>query len=404
MAADLELLSFQLLAAVKELQAGTGSNEFKSRKKVTDLAKDIVVNAIHPDEVTLDYCIQMGEMAALRMFMKWKMFEKIPKDSAISYKELADSVGADESLVARLGGMLVACGRLDQVGEDAVTQSRVSYTFANNHTSGMMFQMMFDEGMRPYTQWPDYFEKYNNKEPTGITHNPHSFGYGEPEQECWAILGRDAERTRVFALSMQAMESQLPIGGIYDFKWIGEEAKSGKNPERPLIVDVGGSAGHALKFIMEETPDIPQERCVLEDRPETIADTKKTGDPTLANVQMVEHDFYAEQPVKGALIYFIRRCLHDHPDENCVKILTHLANALPADDTRSRVLITEQVLDNPPTKTNTWVDMCMMNIGGKERNARTWDKIVTQAGMKIVAIHRKEGSPIGVVECAKALN
>lgn len=99
MAVDLEVLGFQLLAAVKELQAGTGSDDFKARKKVTDLAKDIVTNAIHPDEVTLDYCIQMGEMAALRMFMKWKMFEKIPKDGAISYKELADSVGADESLV-----------------------------------------------------------------------------------------------------------------------------------------------------------------------------------------------------------------------------------------------------------------------------------------------------------------
>lgn len=42
----------------------------------------------------------MAEMGAIRMFMEMMVFDKIPQDGSISYRELAASVGADESLIS----------------------------------------------------------------------------------------------------------------------------------------------------------------------------------------------------------------------------------------------------------------------------------------------------------------
>lgn len=42
----------------------------------------------------------MGEMAAIRMFMKLRAFDQIPLEGSISYKELADSLGAEENLIS----------------------------------------------------------------------------------------------------------------------------------------------------------------------------------------------------------------------------------------------------------------------------------------------------------------
>lgn len=40
----------------------------------------------------------MADMASWNVFMDWKAFDKIPLEGSISLKDLAESVGAEESL------------------------------------------------------------------------------------------------------------------------------------------------------------------------------------------------------------------------------------------------------------------------------------------------------------------
>lgn len=229
------------------------------------------------------------------------------------------------------------------------------------------------------------------------------------------VVALDEERARIFASSMRSADSiSARFGGpasIYDFSWLGVEAgktttavngAAAAAAARPLLVDVGGSHGDTLKHIMQAVPSLPQERCVLQDRAEVIEESARAADPALARIQRIAHDFNTEQPVRGALVYLLRRVLHDYGDDVCVHILTHLAAALPADDDRARVLIMDQVLSDPPSPANAAADLVMLNIGGKERGPAGFDKIVGAAGMRVVKIHRKEGSEVGVVECAKA--
>jgi len=41
----------------------------------------------------------MAEMAAVNIFMEWKVFDKIPETGSISCKELAESIGAEYNLI-----------------------------------------------------------------------------------------------------------------------------------------------------------------------------------------------------------------------------------------------------------------------------------------------------------------
>lgn len=392
---------------------GGGGNDGMIKKGILQKAKQIAGMVGGTEMIIPGYAVAMGEIGATYMFMEWKLFDKIPETGSISYKELAASIGAEEAVVARIGGMLVATGRLVQTSSGHVAHSPSSRIFTSTHPAGNLFRVMFEHGLRPYIHWPEYFARYGAKEPEGPANNPFTLAWGHPEMNMWEIIAMDDERQRIFSSGMRSMNSLSgKYGGpasTYDFGWLGEEAKkhnalqnghAAEAKSKPLIVDVGGSHGATLKHIMEAVPSIPQERCALQDRPEVIDEAIKLDDPALRRIQRMAHDFNDEQPVKGALVYLLRRVLHDYSDSFAIKILKPLSAAMPRDDPRARVLIMDQVYSDPPTPGNAAADLVMFNIGGKERSPANFEYIAREAGLKVVKIHRQPGTEVGVVECA----
>lgn len=100
----------------------------------------------------------------------------------------------------------------------------------------------------------------------------------------------------------------------------------------------------------------------------------------------------------GALIYYIRRCLHDYGDDDCVDILRQLQQAMTEE---SRVLIVEQVYTNPPTAFAAATDIIISSLGGKERTVEGFEDITGRAGLKIAKVHPTPGSDVAVIECVK---
>ena len=319
--------------------------------------------------------------------------------------------------------MLVATGRLIQTSSGHVTHSATSRMFTSEAPAGALFLVMLEHGLRGFLHWPEYFARYGIKEATGPTNNPYTVAWGHPEANMWEIIAGDEEKQRVFAAGMRTTDSIAgKYGGpasIYSFSWLGELAKGEikHDKQRALLVDVGGSHGATVKHILEANPSIPAERCVVQDRAEVIEESIQRDDPALRAVRKMSHDFNNEQPVKGkshfisrarrrtnrptgALIYLLRRVLHDYGDGICIRVLSRLADALPRDDRRARVLIMDQVVSDPPSPGNAAADLVMFNIGGKERTPHNFDYIVREAGMRVVKIHRRAGTEVGVVECA----
>lgn len=106
------------------------------------------------------------------------------------------------------------------------------------------------------------------------------------------------------------------------------------------LVDIGGSHGKVSIALAQQVTSM---NCIIQDRPEVVAGAKTP--PELAGrVKFMVHDFFTEQPVKGADVYFFRWIFHDWSDKYCIKILQCL---IPALKHGARVIVNENVIPPP---------------------------------------------------------
>jgi SAM-dependent methyltransferase len=121
---------------------------------------------------------------------------------------------------------------------------------------------------------------------------------------------------------------------------------------KATVVDVGGSHGLVCIALAKEFPDL---QFVVQDLPKVIEDAKTKSPADLSNrVTFQAHDFFEEQPVKNADIYYFRWILHDWSDKYCVKILRAL---IPALKPGARLLFSERCLEAPctlPLRAEKW--------------------------------------------------
>lgn len=78
-----------------------GNVSMDHRVTASAAAQDILKTVQSPIEHLMGSMILMVQFAAMRLFVKWKVFETIPIQGSISYKDLASKVGADEALIRK---------------------------------------------------------------------------------------------------------------------------------------------------------------------------------------------------------------------------------------------------------------------------------------------------------------
>ncbi|KKY29375.1 putative o-methyltransferase [Diaporthe ampelina] len=339
---------------------------------------------------------QMGEFVALKLFIDWEVFENIPLQGTISYAELASKLNVEVSLLTRLAWVLVASGVLSQVDEDLVAHTEVSRLYLPGTADRLQFSFGFDIILASGVKMPQFFARHGRKEPQAQNNSPLAFGLGVPEKTPFEIFFENPERMKTFLASMDVTEEPEPISDVYDFSWLAD--KIHQEPTRTVLVDVGGANGHITKAILRENPWIPPKLVVIQDRKEVVESVAQLQDPALSAVTLQSHDFHLPQPLLGAMIYWIRLCLHDYSDEVSTRILSHLAGALAHD---SKILIVEYVLPNPPPLSLAMSDFNMLAINGKERTAKSWSLLVSNAGLKIAKIHGLGRKGFQVIECIK---
>ena len=108
------------------------------------------------------------------------------------------------------------------------------------------------------------------------------------------------------------------------------------------VVDVGGSHGVVCVDLARKYPSL---QFVVQDREEVIAAVEVPSD-VADRVRFEVHDFFTEQRVKNADVYFFRWILHNWSDKYCIQILKAL---IPALKPQARVLIQDLLLPEPGT-------------------------------------------------------
>lgn len=157
------------------------------------------------------------------------------------------------------------------------------------------------------------------------------------EEPFYKHLAQDGERARRFGGGMRFMTQ----GSLYDVKHLVEGYKWG-DVDRPggCVVDVGGGHGGVSQALARATKHL---KFVVQDLKGTVAEGKKLLPPELGGrVEFMTHDFFTQQPVMHADVYFFRFILHNWSDKYAAQILERL---IPAMKSGSRVVIYEFLPD-----------------------------------------------------------
>ena len=135
-------------------------------------------------------------------------------------------------------------------------------------------------------------------------------------------IARFPERATRFASAMglaNASQGMKPVHIVEDNHWTG----LGRNA---TLVDIGGSHGQVS---IEFATKFPGLHCVVQDVGSVISEAKGMLPEHLAGqITFMEHDFFTEQPIKNAEVYFFRWIFHNWSDKYCIRILRNLIPAL----------------------------------------------------------------------------
>jgi hypothetical protein len=165
------------------------------------------------------------------------------------------------------------------------------------------------------------------------------FALNDPKgRSVWDVLKGDPEKSQELIAGMEFLQS----APVFDISWLIKDLQWDETNTPSLLVDIGGSGGTIASAILRAHPGL---KAIVQDLPEPIA-VAKVPDDLQGRLEFQVHNFFTEQPVKDADVYFLRSTLHDWSDKYAVQILRNL---IPALKKGAKVIINEVCMPEPNT-------------------------------------------------------
>jgi hypothetical protein len=329
--------------------------------------------------------------SALMTLIKAGVIQEIAKaDGPLTAEQLSKATGADSLLIVRLLRPLGALGFVKETGVEEYAASPLTLMLVDRALLGG-YQFMFSAATRSLANMPFYLEKTGYKHVDGAP-GPFQDAH-KTDNGLFPWLISDPPMMGNFNAFMTGQRADRKQW--FDFFDIDnillKDAKS--DPESVLLIDIAGGEGHDVAEFHKRFPEAPG-RLVVQDLPPVIDSIKDL----IPKVERQKHDFFTEQPIKGARCYYFRSIFHDWPDAECVKILKHIAAAMTPG--YSKLLLSEFVLpaQNVPLYP-ALLDVNMMALlNGMERTEAQFTKILEEAGFKVVKFWSVGAEIEGLVE------
>lgn len=268
---------------------------------------------------------------------RYEIPRQFPVGDTISTAELAQRCNANEEALTRLVQHAVTKGFLAQPEADIIAHTALSAMMAAQPAVSD-FAGYVCEDLRPAAaSVPDALAKWPGP-PWLPNQTGHNLATGTAGT-FWDSLADDLARSRRFASSMslmQRMPGWQPAAALEVFDWgaLGPDA---------VVVDVGGGDGSFAVVLAERFPAL--KHIIVQDVATVIEQARVSiPEPLRAIVTTQAADFFEPQTVKGAAVYFLRKVLHDWPDEFTIRILRQLVPALKPG---TRILINDHCMPPP---------------------------------------------------------
>ena len=257
-----------------------------------------------------------------------------PVTETSTFAKIAHACSISESDTTRILRHAMTYYIFNEPSPGVVAHTAASKALAEITSFGQVVGFLSGEMWPSATRLVDAMEKWpNSQEPN---ESGFSLAYAT-NKSMMDIVGRDPAR----ALQMAGAMNFMHTGPGYSPRHILENFNWG-NATQGVLIDVGGARGEVAIDIARYFPTI---KCVVQDLPEVIKDAK-VPDDLKANdrLRFMAHNFFQEQPVKEADIYFLRWILHDWSDKYA---LTILRNLIPALKRGARVVVSDLCLPSP---------------------------------------------------------
>ncbi|KAJ5681917.1 o-methyltransferase domain-containing protein [Penicillium maclennaniae] len=353
-------------SALHELEGAIGPRNlhgWTQCKTIIDLANSNILHAV----------IRVG--ADLGLFRTLATTNKTFK-----LEELSDLTGSAPGPLERINRYLALNNTIKEVGINEYHASRVTHILASDLGEAMVYHGFNTH--RPVIQaLPDFLAATKYQDITSNTNTPFQVAHNTNLKSFdWMVMHPDH-----FKYLQKVTTGFKGAEWTVGFDTLDIEAQKVPSTlpqpsEKPFFVDVGGDHGHQYIQLGKKYPSLLA-RLLLQDLPEAVNKLSP-----IESVKADAYDFFEKEPFTGAKLYYLRKIMHDWPDNEATNILLNIAGAMAID---SRMLIDEIVMpDTGAYYEVTMQDLAMMNIcAGKGRSKQQWSDLAGRAGLRIENIH-----------------
>ncbi|KAF4510034.1 hypothetical protein G6O67_001960 [Ophiocordyceps sinensis] len=372
----------------------------RCRQEIIQATKELETLVRGPKETVRWTMWNYLDTLSLQVINSYGIAGLVPLDSPITLTELQAKTSLDPINLARVlrhamtnhifhepePGLIEHTAASRELAQDAALQDWVGFNAEDVFPSAARVL----ESLKAYP------------EATSLTTTGFNFAFDTVEKEpMFVTFGKDAARAKRMGGAM----ASLTEGEGYEVDHFTDNYDMSEIDEnRGIFVDIGGSHGFVcvdlakkwkkMTFVVQDLPK------TVDSAPNPICDDESVA----ARIQLQVHDFFTEQPVKGADVYFFRWIIHNYSTPYAVKLLKNLVPALKPG---SRVVINDHCLRGPGTE-KPWdeklirgMDMVMLTLlNAQEREEHDFRALFRAADERFSfkGVTRTEGCRMSVIE------
>jgi hypothetical protein len=270
---------------------------------------------------------------SLQAIYHYKIAAAFPVGQEISFEDLSRRCSLDLSQLKSVLRMATSNNIFVESRKGVLAHTAISKLLAEDPLVHEWTGLVCDEMMpsagkavQAMLRWP-------------ASQEPHETGFALAHGDSlWNVLKKEPHRAQRFAAGMQFLQSHPAFDIEHLIRGLAWDA----NAAPTSLVDIGGSRGYISMGLLRRYPQL---KCHVQDVPEALHGVQIPAD-LQGRLEFSAHDFFTEQMIKGAEVYFLRSILHDWSDKYAVEIIR---NIIPALKTGARVIVNEVCLPEPNT-------------------------------------------------------
>ncbi|MGW1253691.1 methyltransferase [Streptomyces sp. NPDC002513] len=283
--------------------------------------------------------------------------------------ELAARTDANEEALHRFCRVLASLGVLEAHPDRSFSLTEAGAILRSDAPGGFRYGVMLQSGAC-FRAWTEVMHTVRSGEPA--FDRVHGAAY-------YDFLEANPAENELFNRAMGVTSLAPAVAALerYDFTGI----KS--------VVDVGGGVGTLLAAVLQMNPGmtgvVQDLAAVTAEAPAHIAEQGVQD-----RVEVVSGSFF-DSVVPGADAYVLSRVLHNWSDENCLKILSRVREAMPP---HAKLIVIDSVVpEGGGLHPSMLADLFMMVIlGGKERTEQDWRQLLDEAGFRMTRAVQAENA------------